>query len=163
MKWSQAKDNALEVMAQAVVKWPQISVWPDGVAVGISKEEMLQRCRLAVRTALKGEGKCYVGSTSCPMWRWEGGYFYRSGARALELALEPDLMVGHRANGWTRMLVLGSWGDEQTKSFEEDAIAAARAVAADLNKSKQLVNIADDSRGFTIQNHHYGFIYVCSQ
>eukprot|EP00959_Pyramimonas_sp_CCMP1952_P465043 9487623-Pyramimonas_sp.AAC.1 len=162
VKWSHAKDDALEVMAKAVVKWPQISVWPDGVAVDISKEMMLQRCRQAVRTALKGGGKCYVGSTSCPIWRWEGGYFYRSEARALKRALQPDFMLGHRAAGWSRMLLLGSWSDEQTKSFEEAAIAAARAVAADLNKSSQLVNIADDSRGFTVQSHHYGFIYVCS-
>ena len=161
MKWIQAKDDALDVMAKAVVRWPQISVWPDGEVVDISMEEMLYRCRLAVRTALKGGGQCYVGSTSCPIWRWEGGYFYRSEARALEPARQAEFMLGHRT-AWSRMVVLGSWCDEQTKSYEVAAIAAAPAVAADLSMPKKLVNIADDSRGFTIQSHHYGFIYVCS-
>eukprot|EP00959_Pyramimonas_sp_CCMP1952_P465684 9488746-Pyramimonas_sp.AAC.2 len=78
-----------------------------------------------------------------------GWFFFRSEARALQPKLQPDFMQGHRAR-WSRMLILGSWRDSQVACFEEAAIKVARAVAAELHKSDRLLNVADDSRGFTI-------------
>ena len=68
-------------------------------------------------------------------------------------------MPGHRLAD-KRLIILGCWPDRETKALEVDAIRAARRAAQEY--SAVLQNIADDSRGFTIMNKHYSFIYVCA-
>lgn len=163
LEWQIARDDALEVMTAAAQKHPEISLWGDGEPevplVGVPRAELERRVREAVRQYHRAGGQSYVGSTSCPMWRWEGGACWRSEVCRAAPAATPQIMDGHRLK-YKRLLVLGSWPDADVKDLEVSAISAARRAAQDF--AAVVHNIADDARGFAMMRKHYAFIYVCS-
>eukprot|EP00959_Pyramimonas_sp_CCMP1952_P037003 774346-Pyramimonas_sp.AAC.1 len=146
-------------MSRAHEKHPEIVIWNgcppiEDLLVDVSQGELERRVRIAVRRAAKAGHQSYIGSTSCPLWRWEGGRFWRSDTGA------PDYMPGHHQK-YGELLVLGCWPDQETKRLEPHAIKAARLVAEELGDDGVVDNKADDARGFATMDKHYAFIYVC--
>ena len=92
----------------------------------------------------------YVGSTSDPTWRWQGGHYHRA----------PDgeltYMPGHRL-AYNRMYIIGCWPDSQAAAIEVRAITAARICC----KASRVANIALDARGLELRPYAYSFVYVC--
>ena len=98
MEWQLAQDDAVLVMAEATQKHKDITLWGNGVPdvplVGVPRDELEYRVREAVRRFHEVGGESYVGSTSCPMWRWEGGASWRSEDGRGGPAARPEHMRG---------------------------------------------------------------------
>ena len=97
-------------MRRAAEKHPEISLFGgfpplSDLLVDLSVAELQRRVGVAVRrAACEAGGRAYIGSTTCPMWRWEGGPYWDDDSTQKH-------MPGHRLQ-WGKLLVLGSWSDE---------------------------------------------------
>eukprot|EP00959_Pyramimonas_sp_CCMP1952_P218969 4578575-Pyramimonas_sp.AAC.1 len=104
----------------------------------------------------RGEyGSAYVGSTSDPAWRWEGGLCWRCERNVRAPRLLPTHMVGHKVR-WKKMFVIASFSDKRTAAAEEFVLKT-------LHGRECLANVATDARGLHIRPvPAYSFIYVCT-
>ena len=156
LRWMNAREDAEMVLRQA----EESSIYIKGIApiltpsidTRLGKHELFSRLRNGLRLAKKHHGGdhhgiAYIGSTSCPKWRWEGGYSLRDDRRRAEF------MEGHRCK-WDRMVVVASFPDRQTAEAERLAIQWAEP-------SGLITNRAMDARGLCIRNYAYSFLYVC--
>ena len=120
---------------------------PQGCCLEPDEDEALRRVRFLVRSP--NITACYVGSTSDPKWRWQGGrYPSDDGVR---------YMPGHHGR-YDEMHVIGTWPDARTAAMEVLAISEARMHAyytADVD------NVANDARGLEIRRYAHSFLYVC--
>ena len=144
--WSAMQDAELETEATYRLR-PAVQICGVGTEVlqDISKEVLVERigvyCALALRMAEtlpdRGEGaRVYIGSTSSPKWRWEGGTFWRSEANQSQPNDEPAFMDGHRLS-YQRMYVLGAWPDAVCAEMEKVAIATGEAALGILLQKAQ--------------------------
>ena len=153
--WRNAREDAELVLRQA----EESSIYIRGISPIIcsvdcapGRHEMFSRLSHGLRQARIHHGGhysgiAYIGSTSCPRWRWEGGYSWRGDCHRAEF------MPGHK-HLYTHMIVLASFPDKQTAKAEAMAIQWAMP-------SGLLANRAADARGLCIRGCAYSFLYVC--
>ena len=150
--WESAREDA-KMVAQAAralhpehieLREPFIDIHPDALM------------RRVMTYLPRGEfGSAYVGSTSGPAWRWQGGFCWRCERNARAPRLLPTHMVGHRIR-WRRMVVVASFSDQRTAIAEEKILNI-------LKGRDDLENVASDARGLAIRPQPgYSFIYVCT-
>ena len=162
-RWQDGRYGAREVMAQSLEKWPRALEAPASCWLEIPLQLLLERTEEVARREAGVGGRCYIGSTSDPAWRWEGGWYIVSPGdderrqRCAEGGDEWAWMDGHRLK-WRRMAVLGSWRDKDTAACEAAAIAATLVAALPPNT---LTNRCADARGLSIRTHAYSFVYIC--
>ena len=162
-RWQDGRYGAREVMAQSLEKWPRALEAPASCWLEIPLQLLLERTEEVARREAGVGGRCYIGSTSDPAWRWEGGWYIVSPGdderrqRCAEGGDEWAWMDGHRLK-WRRMAVLGSWRDKDTAACEAAAIAATLVAALPPNT---LTNRCADARGLSIRAHAYSFVYIC--
>ena len=122
----------------------------------ITQEALMKRILYHLPRRDDEYGSAYVGSTSDPAWRWNGGLTWRCERDALVPRLLPTHMVGHKIS-WGRMFVVGAFSDRQTAAFET-------AVLERLRHRECMTNVASDARGLAIRPvPAYSFIYVCRE
>ena len=161
-RWQDGRYGAREVMAQSLEKWPRALEAPASCWLEIPLQLLLERTEEVARREAGVGGRCYIGSTSDPAWRWEGGWYIVSPGdderrqRCAEGGDEWAWMDGHRLK-WRRMAVLGSWRDKDTAACEAAAIAATLAALP----PNTLTNRCADARGLSIRAHAYSFVYIC--
>ena len=155
LPWRNAREDAELVLRQA----EESSIYIRGISPIIcsvdcapGRHEMFSRLSHGLRQARIHHGGhysgiAYIGSTSCPRWRWEGGYSWRGDCHRAEF------MPGHK-HLYTHMIVLASFPDKQTAKAEAMAIQWAMP-------SGLLANRAADARGLCIRGCAYSFLYVC--
>jgi len=118
--------------------------------VRVDRAELERRAAYFVGRVMVAGGRAYIGSTSDPQWRWQGGWYVPSTGGG------KNYMPGHRKR-WSAMIVLGSWPDRETAQMEEAAILAGEAAA----KPRTLENKCSDARGLSIRSHAFSFVYIC--
>ena len=154
--WEHAQHGATLVMDQALNKFPgDIQVIKPFILV--SEEDVTERARSCVQKIVGVGGRAYVGSTSDPAWRWEGGWYLTSESRRTGHGGDGSwrYMKGHK-HSWRCMLVLGSWPDAETGNMETACIRKCRMVAP-----RRLTNKATDARRLEIREHPgYSFVYT---
>ena len=162
-RWQDGRSGAVEVMAQSLEKWPRALEVPASRWLEIPLETLLERAKEVARREAGVGGRCYIGSTSDPGWRWEGGWYLaaqgddeRRQRRTEGGAGEWAWMDGHKQK-WRRMTVLGSWRDKDTAACEAAAIASTLAAVP----PNTLTNRCTDVRGLSIRTHAYSFVYIC--
>eukprot|EP00959_Pyramimonas_sp_CCMP1952_P325561 6813977-Pyramimonas_sp.AAC.1 len=74
-RWADAREGAIECMAQALQRWPRALEVPASRWLEVSLETLLERAIQVARREAGVGGRCYIGSTSDPGWRWEGGWY----------------------------------------------------------------------------------------
>ena len=153
--WRNAREDAELVLRQA----EESSIYIRGISPIIcsvdcapGRHEMFSRLSHGLRQARIHHGGhysgiAYIGSTSCPRWRWEGGYSWRGDCHRAEF------MPGHK-HLYTHMIVLASFPDKQTAKAEAMAIQWAMP-------SGLLANRAADARGLCIRGCAYSFLHAC--
>ena len=143
LRWDIARDEAEMVLSAACAEVRVLRPCLD-----IAVAELLARVSCGLREARsRGDGTCYIGSTSDPLWRWQGGLSWRGDA------LFPERMPGHRSR-WRTMIVVGGWPDRDCREAEVTALRVAAP-------SGQLTNRVLDARGLGVRPHAYSFVYVC--
>ena len=162
-RWQDGRSGAVEVMAQSLEKWPRALEVPASRWLEIPLETLLERAKGVARREAGVGGRCYIGSTSDPGWRWEGGWYLaaqgddeRRQRRTEGGDGEWAWMDGHKRK-WRRMTVLGSWRDKDTAACEAAAIASTLAAVP----PNTLTNRCTDARGLSIRTHAYSFVYIC--
>ena len=154
--WRTAREDAELVVHQAETFWQEIRAIHPILDVG--RSELITRLQDGLRRARRhqeaqyGRGGdfgaiAYIGTTSCPTWRWAGGFSWRDGAH------RPEWMIGHKAK-WSHLLVLGSWPDRETAKVEKEAIEWALPTGL-------LTNRVADARGLSARPFAYSFLYIC--
>ena len=154
--WRTAREDAELVVHQAETFWQEIRAIHPILDVG--RSELITRLQDGLRRARRhheaqyGRGGdvgaiAYIGTTSCPTWRWAGGFSWRDGAH------RPEWMIGHKAK-WNHLLVLGSWPDRETAKVEKEAIEWALPTGL-------LTNRVADARGLSARPFAYSFLYIC--
>ena len=142
-------------MRRALGAWPSaIDCWKEARARSV--EELLGRMRAVAQREARIGGRAYVGSTSDPAWRWQGGYYEAADPRGPPGASVRRYMAGHR-HQWRRMEVVGSWRDAECGQMEEAALRELNRVCPG-----RLTNIATDARGLEIRAFKYSFVYICT-
>ena len=143
LRWDIARDEAEMVLSAACAEVRVLRPCLDIAVAGL-----LARVSCGLREARsRGDGTCYIGSTSDPLWRWQGGLSWRGDA------LFPERMPGHRSR-WRTMIVVGGWPDRDCREAEVTALRVAAP-------SGQLTNRVLDARGLGVRPHAYSFVYVC--
>ena len=162
-RWQDGRSGAIEVMAQSLEKWPRALEVPKSRWLEIPLETLLERAKRVARREAGVGGRCYIGSTSDPGWRWEGGWYLaapgedeRRQRRAEGGDGEWAWMDGHQRK-WRRMTVLGSWRDKDTAACEAAAIASTLAAVP----PNTLTDRCTDARGLSIRTRAYSFVYIC--
>ena len=123
-----------------MIKAPRDCLEPDD-------NEVRRRVRCIVRS--RKITACYVGSTSDPTWRWQGGRYHTDdGVR---------YMAGHHVR-YDEMHVVGTWPDSRTAAMEVLAINEARMHAYN---DAYVDNVANDARGLERRRYAHSFLYVC--
>ena len=161
-RWQSGRDGAREVLAQSLEQFPRDleAAWPRaGAWLEIELEVALQRALEIARREWRVGGRAYIGSTSDPAWRWNGGWYLPSegGSERRRRAVQGEWawMDGHRLR-WRRMAVLGSWRDVNTGYVEEQAIKFVSAA-----EPGSLTNKCEDARGLARRPWGYSFVYIC--
>jgi len=115
----------VEVAAQSLERFSALDAWR-GAWLELPLDLLLSRVReVACRERQLGD-RAYVGSTSDPAWRWEGGWYLPSeGGHRRRAGSDWAYLDGHRKQ-WRRMSILGSWRDADTAAFETEAIRQRR-------------------------------------
>ena len=156
-RWEDGRLGAVEVAAQALEAGTVEAAWPAGAAwLELPLPALLSRAFELAQREGRGGGRAYIGSTSDPAWRWEGGWYFPSeenGRRAVQGG--RAWMDGHKLR-WRRMAILGAWRDADTATAEQQCIRYVQASAPGV-----LTNIATDARGLSRRPHAYSFVYVC--
>lgn len=154
-RWDNAREEVDMVLEAATSRWRQITA-PWQPLVGISRAELARRAHRTVERQAQHGRRAYIGSSSDPAWRWEGGWYWPSDddrRGATSVVAERKYMEGHLHN-WDAMVLLGAWPDREAGQMEEAAISVGRSAG-------RLTNIADDARGLAIRAYGYSFVYCC--
>ena len=155
MRWASAAGNAKLLMSQAAAAHPQNAIIMEPV-MNVRSTTVEERVGDLAGRAREGGFHMYIGSTTSPQWRWEGGEYYPSEEYYDLPGKYKAYMPGH-SRIWERMHVLGSWPDSETAAMEEVAIKIGKGSGALVD------NIADDSRGLPRRGpYNYAFVYVVS-
>ena len=126
-RWADGRQGAAEVAAQSLERYSALDAWR-GAWLELPLDMLLHRVREVAHRESQCGGRAYVGSTSDPAWRWEGGWYLQSeGGHRRHAGSEWAYMDGHRKQ-WRRMSILGSWRDADTADFEAQAIRRRRTV-----------------------------------
>lgn len=153
IRWASAVEDAQLLMSQAAAAYPRNIIITKPV-MNVSSATVEARVRDLAGRARKGGYNMYIGSTTSPQWRWEGGSYYPSAGYYDEPAMQKKYMRGHSLI-WERMHVLGSWPDSEAAAMEEVAINIGKRSGALVD------NIANDSRGLPRRGpYNYAFVYV---
>ena len=148
--WDTAREDALDVAARAAARYPDCIELRHPL-LDITEGAVLRRIRFHLIGAEDG----YVGSTSDPAWRWEGGLCWRCERNAAAPKLHPTRMLGHR-HRWRRLTVVGSFSDARTSALETTFLQLL------VNSRASVVNVATDARGLAVRpSPGYSFLYVC--
>ena len=89
-RWQDGRHGAMTVMAQALEKWPRAleAAWPRGGAwLELSLPSLLERALEVADREWRVGGRAYIGSTSDPAWRWDGGWYRMSLRRSTAVHL----------------------------------------------------------------------------
>ena len=159
-KWKDAVFDAELLLHQAVEDFPaNISVMLPAIDIDLSA--VVTRVRDLASRAVSLGLNFYIGSTTCPKWRWEGGWYYPSGPDGQTISRE-EWMPGHGLT-WDMMHVIGSWPDNETAAMETKAIEVGMQTAGRLSNGGLCENIVVDARGLPRRGrYNYAFVYfVC--
>ena len=147
---SAGQSDAMQLAAEATRAHSEVTV-PYVELLDLPEKCCLERLRALMRR-IGDDEDCYVGSTSDPRWRWEGGWYYPSDDEA---GAHQKFMPGHRLK-WNKMVILGAWPDAETARLEPIAIKEARLF------SDNVQNKVEDARGLAKRSRWcYSFIYAC--
>ena len=154
-RWEDGRYGAVEVAAQALGAGGVEAAWLPGAAwLELPLPALWARASEVARREGRVGGRAYIGSTSDPAWRWQGGRYLPSenGRHAVEGWAWMD---GHRLQ-WRRMAILGAWRDADTGTAEKETIQYIKISAPGV-----LTNIATDARGLSRRPYAYSFVYIC--
>ena len=153
--WQRAHEDAVMVLNKAREE--------PGIVIPAQVRDILDISKATLEACVQdailraGGGRCYVGSTSDPTWRWLGGWTWRSDPRAAEPPARASRMEGHKSR-WRQLLVVGAFPDARAAALEPIAIEAARRTAG-----QRVTDVASDARGLSVRSHPgYSFLYLCT-
>ena len=120
-----ARESAMEVMAQAIERYPG-RILAQQPLLDLTQGDLLQR--IVDLLPPRGGGEAYVGSTSDPAWRWEGGWCWRCERDEARPRTVPTHMIGHSQRGYRRMVVVGSFSDAETARNETAVLRRLQSI-----------------------------------
>ncbi len=121
-----ARESAMEVMAQAIERYPG-RILAQQPLLDLTQGDLLQR--IVDLLPPRGGGEAYVGSTSDPAWRWEGGWCWRCERDEVRPRMVPTHMIGHSQRGYRRMVVVGSFSDAETARNETAVLRRLQSIS----------------------------------
>ena len=87
-RWEDGRLGAVEVAAQALEAGTVEAAWPAGAAwLELPLPALLSRALEVAQREGRGGGRAYIGSTSDPAWRWDGGWYRMSLRRSTAVHL----------------------------------------------------------------------------
>ena len=153
VRWRIAKEEA-DMVLNAAIEDGAPSISAIQPVVDVSAADVASRIR---RELMIHRGRSYVGSTSDPLWRWRGGWYWRSegGRAASEPSDQRAYMQGH-CHEYKLMIVVGTWRDSECANMEKVGIGAGKRFGG-----RRMNNKAHDARGLEIRSYGYSFLYIC--
>ena len=115
----------MEVTAQAIARYPG-RIQAQQPLLDLTQGDLLQRI---IDLLPQRGGEAYVGSTSDPAWRWEGGWCWRCERDEVRPRMVPTHMIGHSQRGYRRMVVVGSFSDAETARNETAVLRRLQSIS----------------------------------